>query len=91
MKFSVVMASFLGPYANAAHNREEKILRAVNSVLTQSYQDLELIVVGDGCADIDIILQPAVHLQVEGGVYHHILIVTKGDAACDTPAFVQTL
>lgn len=49
MKFSVVIASFLGPYPNAAKNREGKILRAINSVLSQSLQDFEIIIVADGC------------------------------------------
>jgi len=37
----------LGEYKRAASNRDEKIVRAVNSVLTQ--KDFELIIVADGC------------------------------------------
>lgn len=41
------MPSFLGEYKRAASNRDEKIVRAVESVLTQ--KDFELIIVADGC------------------------------------------
>jgi glycosyltransferase involved in cell wall biosynthesis len=43
------MQSYLGPYKDAATNREEKILRAINSVITQSFKDWELIIIADGC------------------------------------------
>lgn len=49
MKFSVIIASYLGEYRTAARNRDTKIIRAVNSVLSQSYQDFEVIVIADGC------------------------------------------
>lgn len=46
-KFSVIMPSFLGQYKRAAQNREEKIVRAIDSCLDQ--EDFELIVIADGC------------------------------------------
>ena len=49
MRFSVVIPSFLGEYRKAAENRDKKIIRAVNSVLEQSFTDFEIIVIADGC------------------------------------------
>ena len=46
-KFSVIMPSYLGEYNYAAKNREEKLVRAVESVLVQ--EDFELIIISDGC------------------------------------------
>jgi glycosyltransferase involved in cell wall biosynthesis len=49
MKFSIITPSYLGEYRTAAQDRDKKIVRAVNSVLNQSFQDFEMIVVADGC------------------------------------------
>jgi glycosyltransferase involved in cell wall biosynthesis len=49
MKFSVVMASRLASYPSAGRDRENKLLRAVNSVLCQTFEDWELLIIADGC------------------------------------------
>ena len=46
---TVVMPSYLGAYRTAAKNREEKFIRAVQSVIENIYKEWELIVVADGC------------------------------------------
>jgi len=49
MKFTIVMPSYLGAYPSASHDREKKILRAVYSVIGQTFEDWELNIVADGC------------------------------------------
>ena len=49
MKFSVIMPSRLANYNGAARYRDQKIVRAIESVLDQSFKDFELIVIADGC------------------------------------------
>ena len=49
MKFSIIMASTLAEYGGAASRRDEKIVRAIDSVIAQTFTDWELIVVADGC------------------------------------------
>jgi glycosyltransferase involved in cell wall biosynthesis len=55
MRFTVILPSFLGEYSNAASRRPEKLIRAVDSVIAQTFQDWELLVVADGCQEtVDI-------------------------------------
>ena len=49
MRFSVIMASRLIPYPRSAKYLDQKIVRAIDSVLKQSFPDFELIVIADGC------------------------------------------
>lgn len=58
MKFTVIMQSLISEYPNSARNKEQKILRAVNSVLSQTFQDFELLIIADSCQKtVDIIQQ----------------------------------
>jgi glycosyltransferase involved in cell wall biosynthesis len=43
------MQSFLGEYPRAAKDRDIKIVNAIKSVLNQSFNDCEVIVIADGC------------------------------------------
>ena len=47
--FSIICQSTLKPYPGAASNRPEKLVRAIESVINQMFQDWELIVIGDNC------------------------------------------
>ncbi len=48
-QFSIIMASRLADYPGAAKNREAKLVRAVNSVINQTFTDWELLIIADGC------------------------------------------
>ena len=45
------MQTYLGDYKQAAKNRNKKLIRAIRSVLRQSYSYFELIIISDGCDD----------------------------------------
>lgn len=49
-KFSVIMPSRLIPYQNSAQYPDEKLRRAVKSVLDQEFKDFELRVISDECS-----------------------------------------
>jgi len=48
-KFSIIMPSYLGDYPYSAKDKESKIIRALDSVVNQTYEDWELIIIADGC------------------------------------------
>ena len=48
-KFSVIMPSRLTPYPGCAKRLDRKLIRAIESVLKQSFTELELIVISDEC------------------------------------------
>lgn len=48
-KFSIIMQCYLGSYPNAASDRENKLIRAIDSIISQTYKEWELIVIADGC------------------------------------------
>ena len=58
MKFSIIMPSYLGEYKRAAKDRDTKIVRAIESVLKQSHEDWELIIISDGCEKTVEIVKP---------------------------------
>lgn len=66
MKYSIIMASYLGEYPGAAKDREVKFRRAVDSVLAQTHEDWELLVVADGCQTTIRILSEYTDPRISG-------------------------
>lgn len=56
MKFSVIMPSRLIHYGNCAQFLDQKLARAIDSVLAQSFKDFELIVISDDCDETVMIV-----------------------------------
>ena len=54
---SIIMPSYLGEYRGAAKDRPAKFIRAVDSVLEQTVDEWELIIVSDGCDETARIYQ----------------------------------
>jgi len=56
MRFSIICPSRLIPYPGCASYLDQKIVRAIESVLSQSFTDFELIVIADGCIKTNAII-----------------------------------
>lgn len=50
------MPSYLHDFYGGATNREQKFIRAVRSIVEQTYREFELIIIADGCKKTDRIL-----------------------------------
>lgn len=57
MTFSVIIPSYLAQYPGSAKDRDKKLVRAINSVISQSFPDWELHVIADGCKETMNIMQ----------------------------------
>jgi glycosyltransferase involved in cell wall biosynthesis len=56
MRFSIIMPSLLADYPGSATGKDKKLIRAVKSVLSQTYQNFELIIISDGCALTEFVI-----------------------------------
>lgn len=68
MRFSIIMPSRLTPYKGSCQYPEQKIVRAIQSILDQIFQDFELIVISDGCERTKIITKSLINTQNPGKI-----------------------
>lgn len=100
MKISVIMPSHItDEYPGCASNRQEKLIRAVDSFLAQSHKEKELIIASDGCPlTIEIIeehypgnpqinlLKLPRHPLFTGTVRQKAIDAATGDVLCNLDA-----
>ncbi len=58
------MPVYLGKYTGAAKDRENKLIRAINSVINQTYKDWELLIICDGCKKSFELCKPFVNDKI---------------------------
>lgn len=69
MKVSVIMPIFLGKYSTAARDRNQKLIRAINSVCTQITQhEIELICIIDNCEIAKQVLKDNFHKIIKSEI-----------------------
>lgn len=76
---SVVMPVYLGHYEGCAENREEKLIRAINSFLSNDYLNKELVIVGDCCNLSQKVITDNFSNELESGLinFHNYKRKTK--------------
>jgi glycosyltransferase involved in cell wall biosynthesis len=71
-KISVITPSYLGEYENCASDRENKFIRAVNSFIANTYENKELVIIGDSCDITERLLTENFSKEIEQKqiIYH---------------------
>ena len=68
IKFSIIMPVFLGDYPDSAPDKPKKFLRAVGSVLTQTYKNFELVIISDGCEETNKLVHAKYQKELQKGI-----------------------
>lgn len=69
MKWAVITPCYLGAYKQAGSDRERKLIRCVNSVLNQNYEEnVEHVIVADGCARTAEIIKASYPYELKEGI-----------------------
>lgn len=85
--FGIIMPCYLGAYKGAASGREDKLRRAIESVLAQSWQPWQLCIIADGCPrTMDIVKAMGLPDRLEGTPNNiHLLLIDKQPMWSGTP------
>ena len=89
-KLSIIMQSFLKDYPGARSDPERKFIRAVYSVISQTNQNWELVIVSDGCSITEKLYNDYFR-EYDNILFEKVCLLNKTKKMIFQTNFVQTV